>query len=196
MSASSSSQSSSSTTTDGAPFPLDKILNLVEKSRFKSLSSGNYEQSVKSYEQCIRLLTKYAPTQSDKSVASRLQELKARLQLELNVLCDLHTEFSAFPRAPTGPSSNNALNFGGDQHANNGFIDNSEVNNDPEVWKAPSSAANNNGNLFGKAIGGNSRNAIKPTIAYMPTEDTILPTAVPTEDIISATGLVWVDLAV
>ncbi len=131
----------------GANFPLDKLLNLIEKSRFKANSCGNYEDAVRSYEQCIRLLSKYSLS-CEKSLCSKLQELRAKLQLELNVLCDLQKEVGAISKSP-GPAGGAAQGGADNAVKEKGFVFEDAGESDPDVWPAPAA------NVFGKqSVGG------------------------------------------
>lgn len=99
----------------------ERLLIFIEKTRNKALLSSNYLDSIRAYEQCIRSLTKFSLS-CEKSICSKLQELRSKLQLELNILSDLEKELSNFPRVPS--SSTKAAN-----------IDEKCI--DPDVWRPP-----------------------------------------------------------
>lgn len=102
-----------------------KTLDGLEKNREKCLSEGNYQDQIKSYELFIRQVSKYAAV-CERGLKEKLQELRAKLQLELKVLVDVQKELIALSNTICNPS--------------HGADDDSST--DPDVWPPPTPQSN------------------------------------------------------
>ena len=110
-----------------------KTLESLERSRLKCVSEGNYAENIKVFEHSIRQITKYinSSSSSDRGLNDRLQDLRAKLQLELKILVDIQSELDLLstPRQTRGVSSN-----GLDSHGPSA--------SDPDIWPPPTPNAN------------------------------------------------------
>jgi katanin p60 ATPase-containing subunit A1 len=111
---------------------LRSILYSIETARSLALDVAKYSESLKLYDSSIRGLTSVmhdASNPIDKLTMEKLQELKAKLQLELKLLVDLEKQTSTFPRSPTLPVLD--ANVISDTNGN-----------DPDVWAPPTPQMN------------------------------------------------------
>lgn len=111
---------------------LRSILYSIDTARNLALDLAKYSEALKLYDSSIRGLTNVMQDSSnpiDKLTIDKLQELKAKLQLELKLLVDLEKQTSTFPRTPTLPVIDS-----------NAISDTDGI--DPDIWAPPTPQMN------------------------------------------------------
>lgn len=98
-----------------------RLLQEAERTRAKALAGGQYGETVKEYEQLLKI-SQRLPSTIDDSLKRKVQALRSNLQHELKILCDLQKEIDMFSQMGDGSVLP---------------IKEDEEFRDPDVWAPP-----------------------------------------------------------
>lgn len=119
-----------------------RLLQEADRARAKAVAGGQYAEAVKEYEQIIKISLRLPNTIED-SLKRKVQALRANLQHELKIMCELQKEMDSFSQMQDSPLS--------------GAKD-AEDNRDPDVWAPPTPVTKTPASRFAKRTEANNNN--------------------------------------
>jgi hypothetical protein len=106
---------------------IGSLVQLLQGSRERAFQSGDYETSIDEHDQVIRMCVKLQKSCNSSKVEQKLEQLKEKCRLELNLLSDIVRELNDFKNIPS----------------HNKLPQPEKIVIDPDVWPPPTPAPQN-----------------------------------------------------